>query len=51
VSAVVRPGNRPSQGVARKFGMRVERQAIFHALLHDLYVWTGSKVTDAGSPR
>jgi RimJ/RimL family protein N-acetyltransferase len=35
--ALVRPDNGPSRGVAEKLGMEVEREAIFHDLLHLIY--------------
>jgi RimJ/RimL family protein N-acetyltransferase len=35
--ALVRPDNEPSRGVAEKLGMEVEREAIFHDLLHLIY--------------
>lgn len=37
VHSLIRPVNIPSQGVARKNGMRPVRQVIFHELLHDLW--------------
>lgn len=38
--ALVRPENEPSRGVARKLGMTVEREAIYHDLPHLLFVQT-----------
>lgn len=35
--ALVRPDNEPSRGVAEKLGMRVEREAMYHGMLHLLY--------------
>jgi RimJ/RimL family protein N-acetyltransferase len=36
--ALVRPDNAPSRAVAEKLGMQVEREAIYHEMLHLLYV-------------
>lgn len=36
--ALVRPENLPSAGVARKIGMDVEREAVFHGLPHLMFV-------------
>ncbi len=36
--ALVRPGNDPSAGVARKIGMDVEREAAYHGLPHLVFV-------------
>jgi ribosomal-protein-alanine N-acetyltransferase len=38
IVALVRPENLPSAGVARKIGMDVEREAVFHGLPHLLFV-------------
>jgi RimJ/RimL family protein N-acetyltransferase len=35
--ALVRPENEPSRGVAEKLGLEVEREAIYHDLLHLIY--------------
>ena len=34
VISLIRPGNLPSQGVARKLGMRVEKETLFRGLPH-----------------
>lgn len=36
--ALVRPENLPSAGVARKIGMELEREAVFHGLPHLVFV-------------
>jgi RimJ/RimL family protein N-acetyltransferase len=38
VVAMVRPENAPSQRVARRLGMRVEKQIVHAGMVHDLYV-------------
>lgn len=38
--ALVRPENLPSAGVARRIGMDVEREAVFHDLPHLVFVTT-----------
>jgi [ribosomal protein S5]-alanine N-acetyltransferase len=46
--ALVRPVNVPSARVAEKIGMRVEREAPFHDLLHRVYVLTPNDVASTG---
>jgi ribosomal-protein-alanine N-acetyltransferase len=38
IVALVRPENEPSNGVARKLGMEVEREVLFHDLPHLMWV-------------
>jgi RimJ/RimL family protein N-acetyltransferase len=40
--ALVRPENHPSAGVARKIGMDLEREAVFHDLPHLVFVTTAA---------
>ncbi len=43
VISLIRPDNVASQGVARKLGMRVEKQAVFAGVRHD--VWSLARAT------